>query len=837
MESCFLSKPLTFRQIIFSLEKETDSMAVIKMIKSVPLVFANMRGIVLVIAVFIMVQGGSISFLKRIDAKIFSISINLKKAPTPEDVPVIVTFNDNLVDNPQLARDLADFFSRLSKFSSKACALILDKLPASTGTIHRNLIALDKNVQQLPSSVQKDELARHYSHVLALSDSSHTLLSVMAKNNVILGLGNINSTLATANQIEYEGPDNYLIDSLSKRTAYLKMQNLQVASENFFSSVLPVVAPVFPCEKPSVFRPLVYKYNDIFLPDISTLLYARCIRSNDAKWVENQGIRIGYRLYPTSVTGFINPMFMPQNSSMLKTEVIPLENILRKKNLSFLKKRIVIAVQLENPDINAAVFSLQSMLSDFTAHIPAWGMLYKNALMIVFFLYLILILPHLSFSLSVMTTLFVIFAGITVQQGLLLSQNWWIPMAGPIMFLVSGHILMLIRKKTITHFHRATEKADTAFFKLGKLQFEQRQYEQAFESFKQCSVSEDVLNLLFDLANEYERRRQYDNALSVFDYIHENKMNHKNVLVRIKNLKSFKSGRGKRIVEGDHTQGIPDFEPKHTLLGHYIINGEIGRGAMGVVYLGHDIKIDRKVAIKAVNLAQFVDTRLDDMKKKFLKEAKAIGRLNCSGIVTVFDVGEEQDVAYIAMDFVPGESLAAYTDINKLLPIAEVLKITARIAEALGYAHARNVIHCDVKPGNILYNDEENIVKVTDFGIARLTDTTLTQTGTIIGSPSYMSPEQLQGKTLDGKSDIFSLGVMFFHMLSGHYPFPGKSITEIAYKVVGTKHPDIRKFKPDLPMAVVKIINKALQKSPSKRFDSAEKMAKALYEAEFSIKN
>jgi serine/threonine-protein kinase len=145
------------------------------------------------------------------------------------------------------------------------------------------------------------------------------------------------------------------------------------------------------------------------------------------------------------------------------------------------------------------------------------------------------------------------------------------------------------------------------------------------------------------------------------------------------------------------------------------------------------------------------------------------------------------------------------------------------------------VIHCDIKPGNILYNDEENIVKVTDFGIARLTDTTLTHTGTIIGSPSYMSPEQLQGGTLDCKSDIFSLGVMFFHMLSGHYPFPGKSITEIAYKVVGTKHPDIRKFKPDLPMAVVKIINKALQKSASKRFDSAEKMAEALYKAEFSL--
>lgn len=265
------------------------------------------------------------------------------------------------------------------------------------------------------------------------------------------------------------------------------------------------------------------------------------------------------------------------------------------------------------------------------------------------------------------------------------------------------------------------------------------------------------------------------------------------------------------------------------MLGRYKIDSELGRGAMGMVYLGHDPKIGRTVAIKTMSLAQeFEAEKLEDVKQRFFREAETAGRLNHPNIVTIYDVGEDQELSYIAMDYLKGGDLLEYCKADSLLPAVEVFDIMITVAEALEYAHEQKVVHRDIKPGNIIYDPEEKVVTVTDFGVACLTDTSKTKTGTILGSPSYMSPEQLAGSKVDGRSDLFSLGVSFYQMLAGELPFVADSLASLMYKITNEKHPDIRMFKPDLPSCVSQIINKALHKDIERRFQSGEQMAKAL---------
>jgi serine/threonine-protein kinase len=262
--------------------------------------------------------------------------------------------------------------------------------------------------------------------------------------------------------------------------------------------------------------------------------------------------------------------------------------------------------------------------------------------------------------------------------------------------------------------------------------------------------------------------------------------------------------------------------------GRYKIEKELGRGAMGVVYLGRDPKINRQVAIKTLDYSQFSSKELNALKSRFFREAEAAGRLCHNSIVTVFDMGEEEDFAFIAMDYVTGVPLSEYTRDGKLLPVNEVYRIIKVVAEALDYAHRQNVIHRDIKPGNIMYNPEDKQVKITDFGIARISDSVKTKTGSFLGSPSYMSPEQMTGAHVDGRADIYSLGVSFYQLLTARLPFKSDSLANLAFKIANEKHKPIKSVRSDLPASATRIINKALQKNPEKRYATGLEMARAL---------
>ena len=266
-----------------------------------------------------------------------------------------------------------------------------------------------------------------------------------------------------------------------------------------------------------------------------------------------------------------------------------------------------------------------------------------------------------------------------------------------------------------------------------------------------------------------------------------------------------------------------------TTLGKFELLSELGKGAMGVVYQGKDPKIGRVVAIKTMALSEeFSGDDLVDARERFFREAETAGRLQHQNIVTIFDAGEEHDLAYIAMEFLKGRDLTEHTKPGNLLPVTTVISVASRVALALDYAHRQQVVHRDIKPANIMYERDTDTVKVTDFGIARITDSSKTKTGLVLGTPSFMSPEQLAGKKVDGRSDLYSLGVMLYQMLTGVLPFRGESMAELMYKIANEEAADVRVHRDGLGEPLAALLKMALSKQPEARYQTGALFSAAL---------
>jgi serine/threonine-protein kinase len=361
----------------------------------------------------------------------------------------------------------------------------------------------------------------------------------------------------------------------------------------------------------------------------------------------------------------------------------------------------------------------------------------------------------------------------------------------------------------------------------------QGQLDMAFDKFRKCPLDDALMENLYNLGLDFERKRQFNKAEAVFRYMADYRLDFRDLAQRIARMKQMSetvilggAGAGRTNASTMIFDGGAMEKP---MLGRYQVEKELGKGAMGVVYQGRDPKINRIVAIKTMALSQEFDAdELADVKERFFREAETAGRLNHPNIVTMFDAGEEHDLAYIAMEFLKGKDLVPYTKADNLLPLPKVLDIVARVADALDYAHANHVVHRDIKPANIMYEPESDQVKVTDFGIARITDSSKTKTGMVLGTPSYMSPEQLAGKKIDGRSDLFSLGVSLYQLCSGQLPFVGESMAQLMFKIASEPHPDIRGIVPGLPDCVGQVIDKVLAKDPEQRYQTGGEFARDL---------
>jgi serine/threonine-protein kinase len=466
---------------------------------------------------------------------------------------------------------------------------------------------------------------------------------------------------------------------------------------------------------------------------------------------------------------------------------------------------------------------------------PEWAGMAELGVFALIALYLILVLPRLRPGISALVSLALLLALFLVEFTLLTGSNMWLKLMVPMVFLVTGHLLVTIKLFRVTEKIKIRSEAEGAESNrmLGLAFQGQGQLDMAFEKFRKLPVDDSVMDLLYNLALDYERKRQHNKAGSVYNYIAEYNPDYKDLKQRLKRSKAMEEtvmlGGG-----GSHPGGtmmLDGDDIQKPMLGRYQVEKELGKGAMGVVYLGRDPKINRVVAIKTMALSQeFEEDELEEVTQRFFREAETAGRLNHPHIVTIYDAGEEHDLAYIAMEFLKGKDLTSRTKPDKLLPAKTVFDIIAKSAEALDFAHQQSVVHRDIKPANLMFDDESGELKITDFGIARITDSSKTKTGMVLGTPSYMSPEQLQGAKVDGRSDLFSLGVTFYQMLCGQLPFKADSMATLMYKIANEKHAPLTLIRPELPPCVDAIIDKSMEKDIEQRFQNGKEMAAAIRE-------
>jgi len=353
-------------------------------------------------------------------------------------------------------------------------------------------------------------------------------------------------------------------------------------------------------------------------------------------------------------------------------------------------------------------------------------------------------------------------------------------------------------------------------------------FDLAFEKFRKCPLDDAMKDVIYNLGLDYERKRMLNKAVAVYEYISRADSNFRDLKTRIPKLRKFVGPlalSGPDMRQEGKIVIAEDLDVKPTV-GRYEIISELGQGAMGVVYKAKDPKINRLVAIKTIRFSdEFEDEKIKDIKERFLREAEIAGQLSHPTIVAIYDVGEDFDLTYMAMEFLEGENLQKYCRKGSLLPLRKILYIVSETAYALDYAHQRGVIHRDVKPANIMLL-KDGKVKVTDFGIAKAVSSSQTKSGIVLGTPNYMSPEQINGYKIDGRSDTFSLGVVFFELLTGQLPFRGKNLTSLFYQITQVRHPSPRAINPRIPKPCEQIIDKALAKDPNKRFQSTAEFAK-----------
>ncbi len=471
-----------------------------------------------------------------------------------------------------------------------------------------------------------------------------------------------------------------------------------------------------------------------------------------------------------------------------------------------------------------------SILSEHFIVQPGWSFWATFAVLLMVAGYLIAGLPRLSAGKAAIVTLGLFVVLLVVEFSLLSAAAKWLQFVFPAALLLIGHLALTTKRFLMTEAGKLKSDEESAETNrmMGLALQGQGQLDMAFDRFRRVPFTDALMDNMNNLALDFERKRQFNKAQAVYEYMATYNKNHKDLQSKLNRAKNLSEtvilGGG-----GAHPGGTMLLDGggvEKPMLGRYQVEKELGKGAMGVVYLGKDPKIGRVVAIKTMALSQeFEGEELDDARERFFREAETAGRLQHQNIVTIFDAGEEHDLAYIAMEFLKGKDLADVSKGEHLLPIPKVLSIVARVAEALAYAHKQNVVHRDIKPANIMYDLETDSVKVTDFGIARITDSSKTKTGLVLGTPSFMSPEQIAGKKVDGRSDLYSLGVMLFQMLAGVLPFRGDSMAELMYKIASEPAPDIRIIRKELSDKLADVVALSLSKRPETRYQDGDQFA------------
>lgn len=597
-------------------------------------------------------------------------------------------------------------------------------------------------------------------------------------------------------------------------------------------------------------EPLVLQHYDRFYPSISLQIAAKSLNldSNDIVVNLAESIEIGSLVIKTDTQLQMNTFFYSDKEGLPAFQIdsfydvfsgkIPIEKyrdkiVLIGATATGVGNTQVTPIDAAMPPVLTLAHSVSSILNEDFFIVPEWEIWSRLGAFLFIGLYLMLVMPRLKAAAAAVLTLTLLTTLFATHYVLMTSNAMWIQLMNPAVLLIFGHLLITTKRFLVTERGKARsdEESSESNRMLGIAYQSQGQLDMAFEKFRKCPLDEPVMDALYNLALDFERKRQFNKANSTYQYMAKHDKKFRDIESRMTRTQAMEE----TVMFGPAGDGTGEtLLPKgggleKPMLGRYQVEKEIGKGAMGKVYLGRDPKIGRVVAIKTMAISQeFEEDEVDEVMERFFREAETAGRLSHPNIVTIYDAGEEHDLAYIAMEFLQGHDLDRYTKPDKLLRAKKVLSIVQRAAEGLAYAHQQNIVHRDIKPANIMYDSETDTIKITDFGIARITDSSKTKTGMVLGTPSYMSPEQLAGKKIDGRSDLFSLGVMLYQLLSGSLPFKADSMASLMFKIANEEAPDIRTVRPDIPVQLSSIINKALAKEIDQRYQTGTELANDL---------
>ncbi|MBI3221599.1 MAG: CHASE2 domain-containing protein [Nitrosomonadales bacterium] len=606
-------------------------------------------------------------------------------------------------------------------------------------------------------------------------------------------------------------------------------------------------------------EPLVVGYFDQYYPSLSLMLAAKSLNleAKDIRVNLGEGVQLGSQKIVTDPALQMHTYFYKDNAGRPAFPVDSFYDVLSGKIPAekYRDKIVLIGASaagvgtLQVTPISAGMapvltlaHSVSSILKGDFFITPGWALYAEAGAFVLIALYLILLLPRLSAGLGALVTGLLFVVLLAAHFVLMTTQAMWLQLMLPAALLLVGHLLLTTKRFLMTEKGKQKSDADSAESNrmLGLAFQGQGQLDIAFDKFRKVPMDESLMDVLYNLGLDFERKRQFNKAESVFKYMADFNPKFRDLEKRLTQAHAMSEtvilGGGGNGRTNASTMVLGKEGVSKPMLGRYEIEKELGKGAMGVVYYGKDPKIGRVVAIKTMALSQeFEADELQDVKERFFREAETAGRLNHPNIVSIYDAGEEHDLAYIAMEFLKGKDLVPYTKADNLLPLPKVMSIIARVADALDYAHKQNVVHRDIKPANIMYDPDTDTPKVTDFGIARITDSSKTKTGMVLGTPSYMSPEQLAGKKIQGSSDLFSLGVSLYQLACGKLPFEGDSMAQLMYRIANEPHADILSVKADLPPCLVAVINKSLAKQEVDRYASGAAMADALRQCAASL--
>jgi len=816
-------------------------------------------GLVITILFLFLAEAG---WMVALDRQAYNIGVKFSAAKEPHEDIVVVAIDDKSLQELGAWPWSRDVLAKTTRLLSRAKPSVMGfTMPFDTGQYEAGLSSLAK----LRAILKKEKkLSRRVNKALRLTEST------------LRGDKNLASSFKSAGRIVLAVPyiptDKPLPGLNSSLPKYMQKFALPKVSVNGASRGLGWPSPkinraseisppiellakqaggvgVISFVEQFNSAPLIVQYGGDYLPSFSLMLATRS-KSMSTQHIESRASArptLGGKDLGADINFRIYPRFYEDKNGKSPFKLYSLIDVLNGKVATDVFRDKIIIVGLTSPRLAqprltptgqaisptvAIAHTVSSLLNNEQYRLPDWAGWAQRGIIVVIGLYLMLVMGRFRTNTALFLSLFLILMIFNAHFVLMSSQSLWLPMMSAVTMLIVGHLILGTRRSVNARLGLVQGELSAANRLLGQSLHAQGNLDQAFAKYRTCQPDESLLGQVYNLGLDYERKRQFNKAAAVFKFISEHDAKFSDVSERIQQNENAAStvvlgnrdatGPGPNLISGADTLEKPK-------LGRYRIEAEIGRGAMGMVYIGQDDKIGRTVAIKTMLLSDEIEEDMrDEVRTRFFREAEAAGRLDHPGIVTVYDVGDEQDLAYIAMDYLKGKDLTAYCNAKSLLPVSEVFSIIINVATALDYAHQQHVVHRDIKPANIIYDDEKRVAKITDFGVACLTDASKTKTGTVIGSPYYMSLEQLAGKKVDGRADLFSLGVTMYQMLCGELPFKGDSIASLMYNIANEKHPDIRRFRSDLPNCVNNLIDKVLDKDAQQRFESGKEMADSM---------